>query len=267
MNDGHTIPAIGFGTWKMPAEQTIASVHTALAAGYRHIDTAALYANETEVGQAINHNPHASRDQVFVTTKIWNDRQGREESRAAFEESAAKLDVGVIDLLLIHWPVPSQDLYVDTWKTLIDLREEGRVRSIGVSNFQPWHIERLIEETGVVPAVNQIELHPFLPQTEAREFHDAHGIVTEAWSPLHQGTRLLLDSRVKDVAARNNMSPAQAVLVWHLSKGVIPLPKSVTPARVAENYQAIALTLPPEDLAALDAMADGLRRGMNPDEM
>nr|NLD41189.1 aldo/keto reductase [Actinomycetales bacterium] len=267
MNDGHTIPAIGFGTWKMPRGDVAHSIRAALGAGYRLVDGAALYGNEVEVGHAITQDPEVPREDIVLTTKIWNDRQGREESRIAFEESASRLNAGVIDLLLIHWPVPSLDLFVDTWRTFIELREEGRVRSIGVSNFGVAHLERLIGETGVVPAVNQVELHPFLPQRELQQYHAEHGIVTEAWSPLHQGTRLLLDSRIRQIAERNSMTPAQAVLVWHLAQGIVALPKSVTPARVRENYEAIGLSLPGEDLAAIDAMADGLRRGQNPDEM
>lgn len=267
LNDGNLIPPIGFGTWRMPGTEVAHSVRAALGAGYRLIDTAALYGNEVEVGQAVMQDPEVARSEIFLTTKIWNDRQGYEEARAAFEESAARLAAGVVDLLLIHWPVPSQDLYVETWKTFIELRAEGRVRSIGVSNFLVPHLRRLIDETGVVPAVNQVELHPFLPQEELRAFHAEHGIITQAWSPLHQGTKLLTDERIMAVARRNGITPAQAVLAWHLAKGVIPLPKSVHDERVVENYQALQIALPQEDMAAIDAMADFKRRGMDPATM
>lgn len=267
LNDGHPFPTIGFGTWKMSGEEVPHAVRTALGAGYRLIDTAAFYGNETEVGRAVMNDPEVPREQITLTTKIWNDRQGYEESRRAFEESAARLDAGVVDLLLIHWPSPKQDLYVETWKTFIELRDEGRVRSIGVSNFLVEHLDRLIEETGVIPAVNQVELHPYLPQTELREFHAQHGIVTEAWSPLHQGTRLLLDPRITAIAERRELSPAQVVLAWHLAKGIVPLPKSSNEARVVENFRAVEVTLTDEEIAEIDAMEDGKRRGAHPEEM
>lgn len=267
MNDGFTIPGIGFGTWKMPAEETVRSVQSAISTGYRLIDTAALYGNETEVGEAVRTHPEVGRDEIFVTTKIWNDRQGRDEAWRAFEEGARKLDVGAVDLLLIHWPVPSQDLYVDTWRTFIELQDEGLVKSIGVSNFLVEHLQRLIDETGVVPAVNQVEMHPFLQQRELREFHAEHGIVTEAWSPLHQGTKLLMDPRITGLAAELEITPAQLVLAWHLSHGVVPLPKSVNEGRIAENLAATEITLPDEAIAALDAMDADERRGAHPNEM
>ena len=267
MNDGFTIPGIGFGTWKMPAEETVRSVQSAISTGYRLIDTAALYGNETEVGEAVRTHPEVGRDEIFVTTKIWNDRQGRDEAWRAFEEGVRKLDVGAVDLLLIHWPVPSQDLYVDTWRTFIELQDEGLVKSIGVSNFLVEHLQRLIDETGVVPAVNQVEMHPFLQQRELREFHAEHGIVTEAWSPLHQGTKLLMDPRITGLAAELEITPAQLVLAWHLSHGVVPLPKSVNEGRIAENLAATEITLPDEAIAALDAMDADERRGAHPNEM
>lgn len=267
MNDGHQIPTIGFGTWKMPREETVRSVQSAISTGYRLIDTASLYLNEVEVGEAVRTHPDVAREDLFVTTKIWNDRQGREESRHAFEEGAAKLDIGPIDLLLIHWPVPGQDKYVDTWRTFIELREEGLVRSIGVSNFLESHIARLIEETGVVPAVNQVELHPYLQQRGLREFHAQHGIVTEAWSPIHQGTKLLLDPRITDLAAQCEISPAQLVLAWHVANGIVPLPKSVNEARIAENLRATEIALPADVLQAIDAMETGERRGEHPEKM
>lgn len=266
MNDGFTIPTIGFGTWKMPGEDVPHSVRAALGAGYRLIDTAALYGNELEVGKAVREDPEVARENIFVTTKIWNDRQGREESRVAFEESAERLNIGVIDLLLIHWPAPAREQYVETWKTFIELRNEGRVRSIGVSNFMPEHLQRLIDETGVVPAVNQVELHPYLQQRELREFHAEHGIITEAWSPLHQGTKLLTDQRIIDIAERTGHTPAQVVLAWDVANGIIPLPKSVNEDRVVQNYAALDITLNAEDLAAIDAMDAGERRGFDPRE-
>ena len=267
MNDGLTIPGIGFGTWKMPAEETVRSVQSAITTGYRLIDTASLYGNEAEVGEAVRTHSDVAREDIFVTTKIWNDRQGYDESRRAFEEGEAKMDIGPIDLLLIHWPVPGQDAYVDTWRTFIELRDEGRVRSIGVSNFLEEHIERLIAETGVAPAVNQVELHPYLPQRQLREFHAEHGIVTEAWSPIHQGTKLLLDPRVTNLADAAGVTSAQAVLAWHISKGIVPLPKSVNEDRIAENLRAADITLPAEVIEGLDALETGVRRGAHPNEM
>jgi diketogulonate reductase-like aldo/keto reductase len=263
LNDGVRIPQLGFGVYKVPPAETASVVGAALDAGYRHIDTAQLYRNEAGVGAAMAASG-LERDEVFVTTKIWNPNQGRDRTLRSFDTSARELGLEVVDLLLIHWPAPRQDRYVETWRALEELRAAGRVRAIGVSNFNASHLERLARECDVVPAINQVELHPQLPQDELRTYHADHGIVTEAWAPLARG-HLMADPVVTGVAARMGATPAQVLLAWQLALGNVAIPKSVTPARIVENLGALDVSLTSEDLAAMATLADGTRLGPDPD--
>ncbi|NKE56010.1 aldo/keto reductase [Lentzea sp. PSKA42] len=257
------MPQLGFGVWQVPDEEAASVVAEALKAGYRSIDTAAAYGNESGVGEAI---ANVDRDELFVTTKLWNTDHGYDATLRAFDESAKKLKLDVLDLYLIHWPMPARDLYVDTWKAFVELQKDGRIRAIGVSNFQPAHLRRLIDETGVVPAVNQVELHPYLQQADLRAFHAEHGVQTEAWSPLGQGGELLSDPVVTEIAARHNRSAAQVVLRWHVQLGNVVIPKSVTPSRIRENIAVFDFELSGEEMAALSTLDRGDRIGPNPDE-
>ncbi|GAA2849975.1 aldo/keto reductase [Streptosporangium fragile] len=263
LNNGVSMPQLGFGVFQVPPAETVQAVTAALEAGYRSIDTASLYGNEREVGQALAASD-LPRDEVFVTTKVWNSDQGYDSTLAAFDESMEKLGLDRLDLYLIHWPTPARDLYADTWKALERLLSDGRVRAIGVSNFQPAHLTRLIEEGGVVPAVNQVELHPNLQQAELREFHARHGIVTEAWSPLAQGA-VLDDPVITSLAERYGKSPAQVVLRWHLDLGNVVIPKSVTPSRIKENIDIFDFSLTEDDIKAIAALDNGTRIGPDPD--
>jgi len=261
LNDGRLMPQFGLGVWRTPKDDTAEVVKTALDAGYRSIDTAAAYANERGVGEGLTSHP---REDLFVTTKLWNDNQGYDAALAAFEKSRERLGLDAIDLYLIHWPAPKKGLYLDSWKALVRLQKEGRARSIGVSNFLPEHLERIIGETGVTPAVNQIELHPSFQQRELRDFHEKHGIHTESWSPLGQGKQLE-EPVVGEIAAKYGKTPAQVVIRWHLDSGLIVIPKSVTPSRIRENIDVFGFKLDASDmdrLASLDK-AEG-RIGPNP---
>jgi 2,5-diketo-D-gluconate reductase A len=249
LGDGRKIPQLGFGVFQVPPEQTVDAVLHALQTGYRAIDTAAAYQNEAQVGEAIARSG-LEREEVFVTTKLWNDDQGRDKTLRAFERSLERLGQDYVDLYLIHWPVPNKDLYVETWETLVELRADGRARSIGVSNFQIDHLERIIEATDVVPVVNQIELHPRFQQSELRLFHTQRGILTEAWSPLGQGA-ILDDDTVIQIAEQKDRTPAQVILRWHIQLGNVVIPKSVTPERIEENAQIFDFELGEEDIAAI----------------
>jgi len=262
--DGTSIPQLGFGVFQVDDDAAERAVTTALEVGYRLIDTAKLYGNEAGVGRAIRASG-LPRDEVYVTSKVWNDDQGYDATLRAFEASAARLDVGVVDLFLIHWPFPGQDLYVDTWRALLHLQEQGALRSVGVSNFQPAHLERIIGETGVVPVLNQVELHPRLQQPGLREVDARHGIVTEAWSPLGRDSGLLDDPVIQGIAASRGVTPAQVVLRWHLDLGNVVIPKSVTPARIAENFDVFGFALTDDDHRAIAAMDRGERIGPDPD--
>jgi diketogulonate reductase-like aldo/keto reductase len=264
LNNGVEIPQVGFGVFLVPDTETQAAVGHALRAGYRHIDTAKLYQNEAGVGAAIAESGIA-RNELFVTTKVWNSEQGYQAAIQSFEASMSRLGLDVLDLLLIHWPAPDLDRYVDTWRAFEQLYADGRVRAIGVSNFQPAHLRRLLEETSVVPAINQIELHPLLPQTELRAFHAEHGIVTEAWSPLARGGAVLDDPVITGIAERVGKSPAQVILRWHLQLGNVVIPKSVTPSRIAENLDLFDFELTADDLTAIAGLETGERIGPNPD--
>ncbi|GAB3448273.1 aldo/keto reductase [Actinophytocola sediminis] len=264
LNNGVLMPQLGFGVFQVPNEVTREAVSEALRAGYRAVDTATLYGNEQGVGAALRDSGVARAD-VFVTTKLWNDDQGYDSTLRAFDTSARLLGVDFLDLYLIHWPAPSMDRYVESWRALGTLLADGRVRAIGVSNFQPAHLRRLVEETGTVPAVNQIELHPYLRQAELRELHEMLGVVTEAWSPLAKGGDLLADPVIAALAARHGRTPAQVVLRWHVQLGNVVIPKSVTPARMRENLDVFGFALTDEELAEVHALDRGLRTGPDPD--
>ncbi|MCZ0983466.1 aldo/keto reductase [Streptomyces diastatochromogenes] len=264
LNNGVEIPQLGFGVFQVPDDETTAAVSAALEAGYRSIDTAAIYGNETGVGRALAASG-LPREELFVTTKLWNADQGYDATLRAFDASLAKLGLERIDLYLIHWPTPARDLYLDSWRAVERLASEGRVRAAGVSNFQPAHLQRLLDSGSLVPAVNQVELHPGLQQAELRAFHAEHGIATEAWSPLAQGA-VLDDPAITAIAARTGKSAAQVVLRWHLQLGNIVIPKSVTPARIRQNLDVFDFRLTEEDMAAVAGTDRGLRTGPHPDE-
>ncbi|ASR35486.1 oxidoreductase [Prauserella marina] len=267
LNNGVRMPQLGFGVYKIPGAEATSAVLTAFEAGYRSIDTATLYRNERAVGEAVT-TSGLPREEVFLTTKLWNTDQGHDAALAAFDASLRELGLDYVDLYLIHWPVPSRDTYVETWRALEKIAGDGRARAIGVSNFQIPHLQRLIDETGVTPAVNQIELHPWLQQAPLREFHAAHGIATEAWSPIARGgTRLDGDEVIGAIAAKHGKTPAQVVLRWHIDLGTIAIPKSVTPRRIAENFDLDGFALDEPDLAAIAALDEGLRLGPDPDTL
>jgi 2,5-diketo-D-gluconate reductase A len=259
------MPQLGFGVFQVPDEETKTAVSTALEAGYRSIDTAAIYRNEDGVGQALAESG-LNRQDYFVTSKLWNADQGYDATLRAFDASLEKLGLDSLDLYLIHWPTPERDLYVDTWKAFQKLRADGRVRAIGVSNFQPAHIQRLLDSTGTPPAINQIELHPLLQQEEPREFHERHGIATEAWSPLAQGGDVLGHPVITGLAEKHNRTSAQVILRWHLQIGNVVIPKSVTPSRVRENLDVFGFELDDDDLKQVSSLDAGKRIGPDPDE-
>ena len=265
LNDGHTIPQLGYGVFKVDPAETERLVATALEVGYRHIDTAAIYGNEEGVGRAIAASG-IPRDELFITTKLWNSEQGTDKPRAAIQTSLDKLGLDHVDLYLIHWPRPDRDLYVDTWRQLETFRGEGLTRSIGVSNFHRPHLERLLADTETVPAVDQLELHPAFAQRELRAFAADHGIHIEAWGPLGQGKYDLFGEKaVADAAAAHGVTPAQVVLRWHLDHGIIVFPKSSTPERIAQNFDVFGFDLTPGEVAAIDAIDRGQRVGSDPD--
>ena len=265
LNDGRAIPQLGFGVFQIPPEDTAAATTRALEIGYRHIDTAEMYRNERDVGEAIARSG-LDRSEVFVTSKLNNGVHRPDDARRAFDDTLAALGSDYVDLFLIHWPLPGQydGDFVSTWQTLIEFAEDGRARSIGVSNFQAHHIDRLLAETGTVPAVNQIEAHPYLTQDDLRRYDREHGIGTEAWSPIAQG-KVLDDPVIAKVAAASGKSPAQVVLRWHIQRGDIIFPKSVTPSRMQENFEIFDFALSDEDVAAITALNRNERTGPDPD--
>ncbi|HEY2724249.1 MAG TPA: aldo/keto reductase [Pseudonocardiaceae bacterium] len=249
LNNGVRIPQLGFGVFQVPPEDVERAVTAALETGYRSIDTAAAYRNEEGVGRAVAASG-LPRDEVFVTTKLWNSDHGYDEALRAFDAGVGRLGLDTVDLYLIHWPVPSRDRYVETWKALEKLAADGRVRAIGVSNFTIENLQRIFAETGTVPAVNQIELHPHFQQRDLRAVHAEHGIATEAWSPLAQGG-VLSEPTVTRIAEAHGVTPAQAVLRWHLQLGNIVIPKSVTPERIRENFDVFGFELSADEMAAI----------------
>ncbi|WP_053701398.1 aldo/keto reductase [Streptomyces sp. WM6368] len=271
LNNGTLMPQLGYGVWQVPDAEAERAVGTALEAGYRSIDTAAIYGNEAGTGRAVAASGLA-REELFVTTKLWNgpkQKWGRDQVLRAFDDSLAKLRLDHVDLYLIHWPRPMRDDFVTIWKTFEEIAASGRARAVGVSNFRPADLERIAAESGLVPAVNQVELHPLFPQAELRAVHAERGIATEAWSPLGQGKELLTLPAVTAIADKYGRSAAQVVLRWHLQHGNIVIPKSVTPARIRENLDVFGFELDAADIAALDALgagAAGRRIGPDPAE-
>jgi 2,5-diketo-D-gluconate reductase A len=263
LRGGSEIPQLGFGVFQVPPKETSEAVTLALARGYRHIDTAAAYKNEGEVGQAI-HASGIERGEIFLTTKCFNDDHGYEQAKHAFHASLERLEMDYIDLYLIHWPVPVHDRYVETWKAFIDLRDEGLVRAIGVSNFQPAHLERLIAETGETPAINQVELHPYFQQVGLRHEHQQLGIVTEAWSPLAQG-QVLDDPAIVEIAEAHSRTTGQVVIRWHLQIGNVVIPKSVTRERIEQNFDVFDFELRDSEVEAINELDAGKRTGPDPE--
>lgn len=254
LNDGRSIPQLGLGVWRTPADETAQAVKAALDAGYRHIDTAAIYGNEAGVGEGLRASG-VPRGDVFITTKLWNAEQGLDTTLRAFDASMKLLGLEQLDLYLIHWPCPARGLYVDTWRAFVRLQAEGRVRSIGVSNFEPEHLDCLVQETGVKPVLNQIELHPRFQQHALRHYHAAHGIATQAWSPLGQG-KLLADPSIVAIAKKHGKTPAQVIVRWHIEMGHVVIPKSVNAGRIAENADVFGFSLDADDMAAVARLDD-----------
>jgi 2,5-diketo-D-gluconate reductase A len=265
MNNAIQIPQLGFGVFLIPPEETEKAASEALSAGYRLIDTAQGYRNEEGVGAAIA-SAGIQRDELFITTKLTNSEQGYDKALRAFDESMNKLGLDVLDLFLIHWPQPMFDQYVETWRAFERLLADGRVLSIGVSNFEIAHLERLLAETDVVPAVNQVELHPEFPQEELREFHAKHGILTESWGPLGQGKGLLENPHILDVAQGKGRTPGQVVLRWHIQLGNVVIPKSVNPDRIRENIDIFDFELDEADMRAIAQVRTGRRLGAEPND-
>jgi 2,5-diketo-D-gluconate reductase A len=263
LNNGVTIPQLGFGVFQIPPDRTGEAVRVALETGYRHIDTAEMYGNEKGVGQAVR-DSGLPRSDVFVTSKLGNRDHAYDDALAAFDRTMDDLGLDYLDLFLVHWPLPAVGDYVETWRAMEEIYRSGRVKAIGVSNFQRAHLERLFRETDVVPAVDQIEVHPYLAQDPLREFCRDHGIAVEAWSPIAQG-KVLGDPVVGAIAARTGRTPAQVVLRWHLQRGDIVFPKSVTPERVAENFRLFDFELEPDDMAAIAGLNRDERIGADPD--
>ena len=261
LNDGHSMPQIGLGLWKIEDDQTESIVSTAIDAGYRSLDGAAIYRNEMGLGKAIQ-NSSLNREELYITTKLWNDDQP--ETRKAFARSMDKLKLKYLDLYLIHWPAPRKGTYLQAWKTLIELKKEGLVKSIGVSNFQVEHLKRIIDETGVTPAINQIELHPQFQQKELRHFHAQHQIQTESWSPLGQG-QILKNSAIHSIGQKHRKTSAQVILRWHLQNQFVVIPKSATPSRIQENINVFDFNLDQDDLFKINELDSASGRiGPNP---
>ncbi|OON41961.1 2,5-didehydrogluconate reductase A [Izhakiella australiensis] len=265
LRDGTMMPQLGLGVWQASIEEAKNAALKALEVGYRSIDTAAIYKNEEGIGQALQQTD-LPREEIFVTTKLWNDDQLN--ARAAMETSLKKLQLEQVDLYLMHWPCPGKDNYVEAWKQIIDLQKQGLTKSIGVCNFHETHLKRLIDETGVTPVVNQIELHPMLQQRTLHAWNAMHQIQTESWSPLAQGGKGVFDQQViKDLAKKYDKTPAQIVIRWHLDSGLVVIPKSVTPARIEENFAVFDFRLEKPEISDIAALDSGNRLGPNPDEL
>ncbi len=261
--DGHTIPQLGYGVWQVEDDVAERVVGQALDAGYRHIDTAAVYGNEAGVGRALAASD-VPRDDVFVTTKLWNAAQGYDSTLRAFDDSMDKLGLDVLDLYLIHWAMPAKGRFLDTWRAFVELQSQGRIRSIGVSNFPEAQLTELIETSGVTPVIHQIELSPYLTQERLRRLDAEHEILTQAWSPLGSGKGLLDDPTLARIAGKHGATPAQVVLAWHLEIGNVVIPKSVTPARIVENFAALDVRLDADDVAGISGLDRGERTGPDP---
>lgn len=264
LNNGQQIPQLGLGVYKLETDIAEGLIHQAIEAGYRRIDTASFYGNEAEVGAGVRTSGLA-REELFVTTKIWNEDQGYDRTLAAIDESLSRLDIDYIDMLLIHWPKPEQDLYLETWLAFEKALAAGKLRGIGVSNFQPHHLERLLAAGGTIPALNQVELHPGLQQVQVRAFNTKHGIATEAWSPLARG-RFDENEQVLSIAQKHGKSPAQVIIRWHIELGNLVIPKTATASRLRENISVFGFKLDSEDLNKIASLDSGLRTGPNPDE-
>lgn len=262
-HDGRRTPQLGLGTWQLTGDAVVPAIRAAAEAGYRAIDTAAIYGNEAEVGRGIA-QCGVPREDLFVTTKVWNDRHGHDSTKAAFQESLDRLGLDYVDLYLIHWPVPANKRYLETWEALIHLRDEGRARSIGVCNFQVGHLQRLLDGTGVLPVVNQIELHPHFQQAELRAYHADHDIRTEAWSPLGR-TQALRDPVIQELAHQLQATPAQVILRWHIQMGHVVIPKSSHPERLQENFNLWNLHLDDAAMARIAALDQGAEGRIGPD--
>ncbi|WP_347861647.1 aldo/keto reductase [Salimicrobium sp. PL1-032A] len=260
------MPQLGFGVWQVETEDAEPAVAKALETGYRSIDTAAIYGNERQVGHAIA-NSGIPREDLFITTKVWNADQGYENTMKAFEESLSKLGLDYVDLYLIHWPTPEYDEYVETYKAMEQLQKDGKVRAIGVCNFDIEHLERLMEECDVKPAINQVECHPYLAQKDLKEFCDKNGILMEAWSPLMQGGEVLKDPVVQQIAKHRGKTGAQVIIRWHLQNDRVVIPKSITPERIEENFDVFDFELTADDMEKLNGLDSGTRKGPRPSEM
>lgn len=263
LKDHTKMPQLGFGVWQVSDDGAEAAVGEAFKVGYRSIDTAAIYRNEAGVGRAIK-NSGLARDEMYITTKLWNEDQGYDKAMKAVDSSLKKLGLEQVDLYLVHWPSPQRGLYMETWKAMVEIQKQGKAKSIGVSNFMPEHLTRIMDATGEVPVLNQIELHPNFQQKELREFHAKHGIFTECWSPLGQG-KAMESNTIKEIAAAHNKTPAQVILRWHLQNNFIVIPKSVTPARIKQNFEVSDFKLSAEDMMKIEKLdaKDG-RIGPNP---
>lgn len=266
LNNGVAMPQLGFGVWQVPDTEAETAVRTALDAGYRSIDTAAIYGNEEGTGKALT-GSGVPREELFVTTKLWNSDHGYDAALRAFDESLRRLGLDHVDLYLIHWPAPAKDKYLETWRALEKIYADGRTRAIGVSNFQPAHLQRVLDEGSVAPVLNQVELHPDFAQADVRAFHAAHNIATEAWSPLGQGKGLLDDPVLRQLGEKHGRTPAQVALRWHLQLGNVVIPKSVTPSRIRENIDVFGFELDDADMAAVAGLDAGNRIGDNPDDV
>ncbi|MFF2483829.1 aldo/keto reductase [Paenibacillus sp. NPDC058071] len=266
LNNGLEMPQLGYGVWQVNDDQATDAIAKAFEVGYTSIDTAMIYRNEVGVGQAIKQTS-IPREKLFITTKVWNADQGYENTLRAFDESLKKLQLDYIDLYLIHWPTPQFDQYIETYKAMEKLYHEGKVKAIGVCNFEIEHLERLLKECEVKPVLNQVECHPYLAQNELKAFCDKHQIFLEAWSPLEQGGEVLKDEVIVKLAEAHGKSPAQIVLRWHLQRNAIVIPKSVTPSRIEENFNVFDFELSADDIAAIDQLNKNRRKGPNPNEM